>query len=168
MKTNKFIYCVLLFLVFIVCFCACSKGEFINQESVAKMYVDNKDLFECVAQKCINIKNVGFGYDNNQIVIGESYGDKESFELDEELEKKLLVCFRLMGNAVSDEYDENDYNLSIGYSESFDNIVSVDFTIYDSVNKEYYVLSYSKNDLSDFPLAIKFSDNWYYWWWGQV
>ena len=73
-----------------------------------------------------------------------------------------------MSEIVNEDFREKDYFLSIGYSEDIDNITMVDFTWYDKNLKVYHTLSYSYDDISDYPCSVEIADNWYTWWWGQV
>jgi len=167
MKT-KVIICALLIFTLVFSLCGCSKGELTNDEMIAQLFSENKETFEVVAEKCFDIKSVSFGYKNGEIEVHETYDYEENFKLTEELEKDLLHCFETMSEIVNEDFREKDYFLSIGYSEDIDNITMVDFTWYDKNLKVYHTLSYSYDDISDYPCSVEIADNWYTWWWGQV
>ncbi len=164
----KSIICALLIFTLVFSLCSCSKGELTNDEMITQLFSENKETLEVVAEKCFDIKSVSFGYKNGEIEVYNTYDYEEDFKLTKELEDDLLRCFEAMSEIVNKDFKSKDYSLSIGYSENVDNVTMVDFTWYDDNLKVYHTLSYSYDDISDYPCSIEIADNWYTWWWGQV
>lgn len=164
--------------IFCVLLCGCApKSDMVTMEDINKMFAENSELFTETAHLVstfdgyvkddIPVKGTMYFIFENNEVVPYMYDTKVDYKISKKAYEKLYTCFMLMDSIVNKEYDEDEYYLSIGYSETLDE-TKVDFEFSDTTKEFTQNLSFSEDNLCDYPGGKKLDENWFYWCWSWI
>ncbi|MGN1316459.1 MAG: hypothetical protein ACI4VW_05275 [Acutalibacteraceae bacterium] len=174
-KLFKFVCIVCVFSVLNI-FVGCTpKPDMVTKQDICEMYNENKELFERTAKeveeltkKLPEINGLSFRYVDN-MVKAYSINTQFSFNFPDGIYDDLKNCFLEMESIINEEFDEDEYILSISCSRKgslSEDISVIEFGFYDNVILVSYNLTCSEDEPGYSYTVI--NDNWYISWWGQV
>lgn len=172
----KIVSVICIFAILVSAVGCAPKGEITSCQDIEAIYKENEKLFNRTAEEFIAfdtelmqyIGGVNYLFEEG-LVVAYQRNNEIKINLPDNVYDDMLDCFYCMDSIVNEEFEEDEYVLSMGYSTKIDERDVMAFLFCDEIIGVVYGLSYSKDGPPD-STSVKtiINENWYIVKWAGV